>query len=108
MLPDIGTNNIKGNDSPEVLAAGISRLASMITKKSPNTKLTISGLIVRKGLDLKSKMKSVNKLLKSTCVANNWPFIENSNLDESCLYLKGLHLNRKGTSYLSSNFSNCI
>ena len=70
MLPDIGTNNIKGNDSPEVLAAGISRLASMITKKSPNTKLTISGLIVRKGLNLESKIKSVNKLLKSTCVAN--------------------------------------
>ena len=104
----IGTNNIKGNDSPEVLAAGISRLASMITKKSPNTKVTISGLIVRKGLNLKSKIKSVNKLLKSTCMANNWPFLDNSNLDESCLNLKGLHLNRKGTSYLSSNFSNYI
>ena len=52
----IGTNNIKGNDSPEVLAAGISRLASMITKKSPNTKVAISGLIVRKGLNLKDKV----------------------------------------------------
>ncbi len=79
------------------------------SKKSPNTKVTISGLIVRKGLNLKSKIKSVNKLLKSTCVANNWPFIENSNLDESCLNLKGLHLNGKERAiFSSSNISNYI
>ena len=81
---------------------------SIINEKSPNTKVTVSGLIIRKGFNLNSKIKSINNLLKLTCEANNWSFIDNSNLDESCLNAGGLHLNRKGSSYLRSNFSNYI
>lgn len=104
----IGTNNIKDKDSPDVLAAGISNLASMIIKKSPSTKVAISSLIVRRDRNLSMKIKSVNKLLLSTCAANNWQFINNANLDESCLNQRGLHLNRKGSGILSRNFSNII
>ena len=102
IIPPVDTNNIKSSDSFKVLAAGISSFASMIIKKLPNTKVTISGLIVRIGLNFKSMIKSVNKLLKSTCRT------ENLHLDKSYLNLKVLHLNWKGTSYLSSNFSNYI
>ena len=108
LILHVGTNNVRGSDSPEDLVAGISSLVSIINEKSPNTKVTVSGLIIRKGFNLKSKIKSINNLLKLTCEANNWPFIDISNLDESCLNPRGLHLNRKGSSYLRSNFSNYI
>ena len=53
LILHIGTNNLRGTDSTEDLAAGISNLVSMIYEKSPNTKVTLSGLIFRRGFTLK-------------------------------------------------------
>lgn len=69
LILHIGTNNIRGSDSPEDLVAGISSLVSIINERSPNTKVTLSGLIIRRGFNLKSKIKSINNILKLKCEA---------------------------------------
>ena len=35
-------------------------------------------------------------------------FIDNNNINESCLNREKLHLNRRGSSYLASNFKKFI
>ena len=47
LILHISTNNLRGSDSPEDLA-GTSSLVQMINEKSPNTKETLSGLIIRR------------------------------------------------------------
>ena len=47
---------------------------------------------------LETGLKSIAKEISSF-------FIDNSNIDASCLNESKLHLNRKGTSYLANNFN---
>ena len=47
-------------------------------------------------------------VLKDMCKRNNWYFIDNDNIDSSCLWKDGLHLNGKGKERLTSNLSTCI
>ena len=37
---------------------------------------------------------------------NKWTYIDNSNVDYTCLNRRGLHLNKKGSATLSKNYSN--
>ena len=53
---------------------------------------------------LSNKVTKCNEILRNICARNNLNCIENSNIDDSCLGMKKLHLNRKGTSYLANNF----
>ena len=45
-----------------------------------------------------------NNRLEKYCKENEFFFINNSNIDVSCLNKSKLHLNRKGTQYLANNF----
>ena len=76
-----------------------------IIKKSPSSKIAISSVIKkmdRKNLD--KKVTALNEKLKKFCDVNKIDFINNDNLDESCLGQKKLHLSKKGNAYLASNF----
>ena len=46
----------------------------------------------------------LNNKLRAFCDENNIDFIDNSNIDESCLGKKGLHPNKKGKSYMARHF----
>lgn len=110
MILHIGTNDIKDDTkSAEVVAAGILNLGSEIKNNLPHTKLCISGITVRKDkASIQNKIKNVNDILMRVCGQNKWTFIDNSNIDYTCLNRRGLHLNRKGRSIISKNFSNYL
>ena len=68
--------------------------------------MRFSGLIVRN--DKTSVLNEINNIivkLKRVCDQNNWSYIDHSDIDYSCLNRRGLHLNRKGSSLASKNFS---
>ena len=103
----VGTNNIKGQESARMVADHIVNLGLQIEENSPKTKVTISGLILRRdSSNLIAKIKHTNALLASFCTQRNWAFISNDNIDFSCLNRRGLHLNHKGSRLLSKNILN--
>ena len=57
---------------------------------------------------LAAKAAEANKLINSLCSKNKWKFINHSSINSSCLNSRGLHLNRKGTSYVAKNLSQFI
>ena len=76
--------------------------------KFPNSRIAISALTHREDLDLSAKLHDVNGNLKSLSESNNFTFIENSVIYNSCLNGSKLHLNSKGNSLLAVKFINFI
>ena len=107
VLLHVGTNNVKDSESSQKIAESISKLGGQIKKNSPNTKVAISTIIVRKDkTTIRNKIKDINDILKNICDQNAWTFIDNRNVDLSCLNRRGIHLNRKGSSLVTKNFLN--
>ena len=71
-------------------------------------KLGFSGIVARGDINKEEGVVSTDKRLEKYCKGNEFFFIDNSNIDASCLNKSKLHLNRKGTSYLGNNFRNHI
>ena len=106
----VGTNDIKDNSkTAEVVAAGILNLGTQVKESLPRTNVCISGIITRKDKsNIQEKINTVNDILKRVSDQNKWTYIDNTNLDYTCLNRGGLHLNRKGSSSLTRNYSNHI
>ena len=76
-----------------------------VKKKTSYTKIAISSIITRKDhKDIDFKISEMNIKLKELCEQNLIDFIDNSNIDESCLGERKLHLGKKGNAYLATNF----
>ena len=71
-------------------------------------KLGFSRIAARGDINKEEDIVSTSNRLEKHCKGNEFFFIDNSNIDESCLNKSKLRLNRKGTSYLASNFRNHI
>ena len=85
----------------------VQKIVKLVNHEAPQTKLTFSSIIIRKDCkDIIAELNDLNSRLKDYCQKNNLGFIDNSNLDESCLDFKKLHLNRKGNSLLARNILN--
>ena len=67
-------------------------------------KLGFSSIVARGDINKEENIVSTNNRLEKYCKGNESCFIDNSNIDASCLNKSKLHLNRKGTSYLANNF----
>ena len=67
-----------------------------------------SGIVARGDINKEEDIVSTNNRLEKYCKGNEFFFIDNSNIDGSCLNRSKLHLNRKDTSYLANNFRNHI
>ena len=50
----------------------------------------------------------INAKLQRFCNSEGLPFIDNNNIDRSCLNKGKLYLNRPGLSYLASNFKKFV
>jgi hypothetical protein len=50
------------------------------------------------------RISTVNKQLQELCIKNGFDFINNSNVDNTCLNGSQLHLNAKGSAFLATNF----
>ena len=79
-------------------------VVKQVRNSIPNTKIVISGVIGRKDKkDLEVKVSDLNSRLKNYCKQQNIDFIDNQNIDGTCLGAKKLHLNKKGNSIFAKN-----
>ena len=54
------------------------------------------------------EIKEINRKLENLCKGKGIKFINNSNIDGSCLNRSKLHLNKSGTALLVKNFSQAL
>ena len=101
-----GTNDTtSGKDTKE----NVQKAIDTIKEESPSTEIAISLCTIRKDRHgIGRKVESCNKILRDAASRNNTYVIDNKSIDESCLGMKRLHLNRKGTSFLANNLKNFI
>ena len=101
-----GTNDTtSGKDTKENMQKAI----DAIREESPGTEIAISLCTIRKDRQgIEKKVTSCNKILRDAAFRKDTYVIDNKNIDESCLGMKKLHLNRKGTSFLANNLKNFI
>ena len=60
-------------------------------------------IIQRTDKDFSNKIKETNITLKNYCLGKGFIFVDNDNINESCLNNSKLHLNKKGTQRLTKN-----
>ena len=60
-------------------------------------KLGFSGIVARGDTNKEEDIAITNSRLEKYCKGNEFFFVNNSNIDLSCLNKSNLHLNRKGT-----------
>ena len=100
----VGTNDLKNSDSRKV-AERIVDLGNFIEAESPETKVTISNLLLRTDDPaLNSKTEQVNNILRTFAHQNDWNIISHSNVTRNHLNSSGLHLNLTGNKVFASNF----
>ena len=98
LILHIGTNDLKDR-APKEIVRDIMALKEFVVKSSPQTKVTISELVLRTDdKKLNDKVKNVNELLKKSCDNNNLSIIGHADIDGQCINQSGVHLNKKGTS----------
>ena len=98
-----GTNNLP-TDTGDQCIKNIKGLCSSIKEKFPKAKLGVSSIILRKDIEVSSKMYQVNEDLKRLCNESGFSFIDNSIIDESGLNNSNLHLSAKGSALLATRF----
>ena len=76
--------------------------------KDNSIKIAFSSTINREDEDFKDKINDINNKLKNYCKSVGMDFIDNSNIDGSCLNRGKLHLNKKGIAALAKNFGRFV
>ncbi len=98
-----GTNNIITDSSKECFD-NIQLLSSRIKSTFKEARIAISSLITREDIDVALKTQETNELLKDLCLKEGYTYIENGNIDATCLNGSKLHLNAKGSALLAVHF----
>jgi hypothetical protein len=98
-----GTNNIITDSSKECFD-NIQLLSSRIKSTFKEARIAISSLIKREDIDVTLKTQETNELLKDLCSKEGYTYIENGNIDATCLNGSKLHLNAKGSALLAVHF----
>ena len=76
-------------------------------KQNPPKVLT-SSLIKRCDQDFNDDIANINEKLQRFCNSKGLSFIDNNNIDRTCLDKDKLHLNRRGSSYLANSFKKFV
>ena len=102
---------IKSNDltkdSPEAVYRAFELLVEYFKHKFINSKILISFLLQKvDNIRFNENLDRLTRLLRNVCNKNNVSYIANNNLSDECFRKDGLHLNRKGTSFLVGNLKN--
>lgn len=90
--------------APHLCAKNIENLALSLNRKFTDSKIGISSITARNDLDLNQCVTMVNEEVQRMCSRNGFDFIDNGNIDASCLNGSLLHLNAKGSAFLATNF----
>ena len=105
------TTNNRPLESATECAQKIEKLATKLKLKAqfPFSKIGPSGLTVRHDVALSKKIDEVDKELELTCTKLDFPFIDNSTIDDSCLNRRSkLYLNVKGSAILAVHLINFL
>ena len=102
-----GTNDIKNEINT---VKKIKKLVKEIDDydKQNRPKVVISSLIKRYDQDVNDDIANINEKLQRFCNSKGLSFIDNSNIDRTCLNKGKLHLNRRGSSYLANDFKKFV
>lgn len=104
----VGTNNLR-NDNPKKIQRDLKQLTTQMKKDNPDVTLAFSSIIKRKDdSSLNANINKVNTSMKNYCQSNDIDFICNDDIDDSCLFKDGIHLNKKGVFKLASNLRTFI
>ena len=98
-----GTNNLPTNSVRETVNH-IEELANCVKQKFPSSQIGLSSITNRNDIELSTKIMDVNKKVEEFCDKRGFEFIDNQNIDNSCLNGSNMHLNSKGSAYLAVNF----
>ena len=104
LILHIGTNDLRNTD-PQAVADSVSNLVQSINHQCPDTKVMVSEIVTRKDVNgIADTVRQTNSIIESLCRVNGWVFIANSNINDSHLNSRGLHLNSSGSLLLQNNF----
>ena len=73
-----------------------------------NIKIALSSIIHQSNHDFEDKIHDTNAKLEDLCKGKGMIFINNSNIDITCLSRSKLRLNKSGTSLLIKDFSKAV
>ena len=102
-----GTNDIQNNvNTLQKIRKVISSIKEYDT--DDNIKIALSSIIHRSDHDFEDKINETNRKLENLCKGKGMIFINNSNIDSTCLNRSKLHLNKSETFLLIKNFSKAV
>ena len=102
-----GTNDIENEINTVKKIKKLVKEIDEYDKQNP-PKVVISSLIKRYDQDVNDDIANINEKLQRFCNSKGLSFIDNSNIDRTCLNKGKLHLNRRGLSYLANNFKKFV
>ena len=97
-----GANNLATNSLRETVNH-IEELANCVKQKFPSSQIGQSSITNRNDIEISTKIMDVNKKIEEFCDKRGFEFIDNQNIDNSCLNGSNIHLNSKGSAYLTVN-----
>ena len=98
-----GTDNLPPNSVRET-AKHIEELANCVKQRFPSSQIGLPSIINRNDIELSTNIMDVHKKIEELCDKRGFEFIDNQNINNSCLNGSNLHLNPKGSTYLAVNF----
>ena len=102
-----GTNDLPNNvNTVKKIKKLIKEIEEYHQENTPQ--IAISSIINRYDQDYSEEIENINDKLKRLCVSKGIFFIDNNNIDRSCLNRGKLHLNKRGSSYLANNFKKFV
>ena len=101
------TNDITDNKDTILF---LDKAIELVQKDSPNTEVAISLPIMRKDKEgrYSKKLRDLKRKIQKHCTDKDIALIDNDNITQDGLGIKGLHLNRKGNSQLARNLKDFI
>ena len=102
IIMHIGTNDLtKGVNTMSKVRKIVNAIQEVDSTR--NIQLGFSSIVQRADKEYSKEIKDISTRLKSYCLGKGLIFVDNSNIDESCLNSSKLHLSKKGMQLLSQN-----
>ena len=102
LLIHVGTNDLtKGVNTMRKVRKSVEVIREL--DNTENMQIGFSSIIQRTDKDFSNEIKESNIKLKNYCLGKGFIFVDNDNINESCLNNSKLHLNKKGTQRLAKN-----
>ena len=96
LIIHVGTNELtKGVNTVKRVRKCAEVMRELDNKE--NIQTGFSSIIQRTDKDFSNEIKETNVKLKNYCLGKGFVFVDNDNINESCLNNSKLHLNKKGT-----------